>query len=95
MNYTIEDDKGEFTSELYVKGVSGNGTVTGDVTTYVTRTGVRIEESSGEVGSYDEKNKTYYWSTELFNEDGDTVLVLRFKGKEPATARKTNNRTRR
>jgi hypothetical protein len=27
MNYTIEDDKGEFTSELYVKGVSGNGTV--------------------------------------------------------------------
>jgi len=95
MNYIIEDNKGEFTSELYVKRISGNGTVSGDVKTYVTRTGVRIENSSGDVGTYDIKNKTFYWSTELFNEDGDVVLELNFKGKAPASERSTTRRVRR
>jgi hypothetical protein len=76
---TYTDQYSYINSELTVKFTSGNGTVTGDVKTYNSRTGEVLEDSSGEVASYDMQTNCFYWTFEIFSEDGEVMVRYNFK----------------
>jgi hypothetical protein len=78
---TYTDQYSYITSELTVRFTSENGTVTGDVKTYNIRTGEVLENSSGEVATYD---SGYRWQTELYSEDGELMESYNFFAKEDA-----------
>lgn len=81
---TYTDQYSYITSELTVRFTSGNGIVTGDVKTYNIRTGEVLENSSGEVATYDSGDNRYRWSTELYSEDGELIESYNFFAKDNA-----------